>query len=103
LKVLEMYQIELTLEAIEDLRFLPRKPDRKRVMDEIAVQLQHEPGKETRNRKRLRPNGLAEWELRVDRFRVFYDVDVEARRVKIVAVGLKRRNRLSIRGKEFKI
>ncbi|HNT34299.1 MAG TPA: hypothetical protein PKH07_04800 [bacterium] len=49
------------------------------------------------------PTLLAEWELRVDRFRVFYDVDVGAKQVKILAVGLKRGSCLSIRDKEFKI
>jgi hypothetical protein len=34
---------------------------------------------ETRNRKPLRDNPLADWELRVGRFRVFYEVDAEER------------------------
>ena len=39
--------------------------------------------------------------MRIDRFRVFYDVDDEAETVKVVAVGYKKGNRLIIRDKEF--
>ena len=68
-----MFRIEFTPEAIEDMRLF-RKTDRKRIIDEIEKQLKHQPMEETRNRKRLRPNELAEWELRIDKFRVFYDI-----------------------------
>jgi len=34
-----------------------------------------EPIVETRNRKKLRPNPLAPWELRIGKARVFYDVE----------------------------
>jgi mRNA-degrading endonuclease RelE of RelBE toxin-antitoxin system len=57
-----MYRIELTPEVIDDLKKL-RKFDLKRIMDGIEHQLAQEPTKETRNRKRLRPNQLAQWEL----------------------------------------
>lgn len=69
-----MFRIELTPEAIEDIQSF-RKHERKRIIDEIEHQPKHQPVQETRNRKRLRPNELVEWELRVDKFRVFYDVD----------------------------
>jgi mRNA-degrading endonuclease RelE of RelBE toxin-antitoxin system len=72
-------------------------------MDEIESCLKYEPDRETRNNKRLRPNRLAEWELRVDRFRVFYDIDGEERAVKIEAVGHKRGNSLYLRGEEFEL
>lgn len=45
----------------------------------------------------------AEWELRLgpgNRFRVFYDVDREQRQVRILAIGVKERNRLFIGGEE---
>jgi len=44
----------------------------------LEEQLSHEPNRETRNRKRLRPNQTAEWVIRVDRFRVFYDIEESA-------------------------
>ncbi len=97
-----MHEIELTLEAKGDLRTL-RKRDKQLVIDGIERQLKHEPNQETRNRRRLRPNQLAEWEVRIDRFRVFYDVDDAVKLVKVVAVGYKKGNRLIIRDKEFEL
>lgn len=74
------------------------------VLDAVKVQLQYEPFRETRNRKRLRPNPLAPWELRVGALRVFYEVDAgEADLVNILAIGVKKGNRLSVAGKEIRI
>jgi mRNA-degrading endonuclease RelE of RelBE toxin-antitoxin system len=58
---------------------------------------------ETRNRKRLHPNDLAEWELRVGKFRVFYDVDETELRVKVEAVGYKRGSVLIVHGQEYEL
>jgi mRNA-degrading endonuclease RelE of RelBE toxin-antitoxin system len=87
-------------EAHEDLRWF-RKGEKTLILEEIATQLTQEPMVETRNRKRLRPDHLTEWELRIRHFRVFYDVDVEASLVKVVAIGYKRRTKLFFRGQEF--
>ncbi len=74
------------------------------VLDAIKVQLRHEPVRETRNRKPLRPNPLAPWELRAGALRVFYEVDAEeANLVNILAIGIKRGNRLLIAGEEIRI
>ena len=105
-----MFRIELTPEAFDDLRSL-RRFDQKRILSEIEARLPHEPTVETRNRKRLRPNRLAEWELRIDVFRVFYDVIVgddvnvgdEAGIVKVVAIGYKVGNDLFVHGEEFEL
>jgi mRNA-degrading endonuclease RelE of RelBE toxin-antitoxin system len=97
-----MFEIEFTLDAIDDMRLL-RKYERQQIVETIQNQLAHQPTEETRNRKRLRPNQLAEWELRIGRFRVFYDIDAQANRVKIEAVGYKRGNRLLIHGEEYKL
>ena len=51
--------------------------------------------------KVLRPNRLAERELRIGRFRVFYDIDEGTAVVRIAAIGHKRGNRLYVRGEEF--
>jgi mRNA-degrading endonuclease RelE of RelBE toxin-antitoxin system len=72
-----------------------------RIIDEIENQLKYQPGQETRKRKRLRPNNLAEWELKVDKFRVFYDIDEENNLVKVEAVGYKKGNKLFIHGEEY--
>lgn len=97
-----MFQIDFTPDGIEDMKIL-RKYDRERIVTEIGYQLEHQPDFRTRNRKQLRPNSLAEWELRIDPFRVFYDVNRERGRVSIVAVGKKEGNRLIIRGMEFQL
>jgi len=72
-------------------------------MDAIDMQLPYEAFIETRNRKRLRPNPLAGWELRVGAIRVFYDLAPgNPNVVLIVAIGLKQGNKLIIEGNEVK-
>jgi mRNA-degrading endonuclease RelE of RelBE toxin-antitoxin system len=71
-----MFQIDFTPEALEDLRLL-RAYDKRRIIEAVQAQLRHQPARETQNRKRLRPNESAEWEVRIAAFRVFYDVDEE--------------------------
>ena len=97
-----MYEIEYTLEAMEDLKRF-RRYEQQLIVDQIDEQLSYEPSHETRNRKRLRPNTVAEFELRITRFRVFYDVDENKNLVKIEAVGHKEGNRLFILGKEYQL
>jgi mRNA-degrading endonuclease RelE of RelBE toxin-antitoxin system len=97
-----MFEVRITPEALDDLRRL-RKHESKRILDEIERQLTVQPALETHNRKRLRPNQVAEWDLRIDRFRVFYDVDEPTQSTKIVAVGYKRGGRLCIRGEEIQL
>ncbi len=71
--------------------------------NEIEKQLQHQPVAETRNRKRLHPNDLAEWELRLGRYRIFYNVNHAELRVKIEAVGYKRGSVLIVHGEEYEL
>jgi mRNA-degrading endonuclease RelE of RelBE toxin-antitoxin system len=68
----------------------------------IEEQLSHEPLVETRNRKRLRANPIAPWELRIGKSRVFYDVE-ESAKVTILAIGTKEANKLYIEGKEIQL
>jgi hypothetical protein len=74
----------------------------------VEQQLRFEPKTATRNRKPLeRPSGFgARWELRFgpdNRFRVFYRAEAEEHRVRILAVGVKERNRLFIAGEEVEL
>ena len=74
----------------------------------IENELQFEPDVERKNRKPLkRPVTFeGEWELRFgpdNRFRVFYDINIESHEVYILAIGVKEGNRLLIGGKEVKI
>ena len=74
------------------------------VLDEVDRQLTHEPTVETRNRKPMRPNPLAPWELRIGALRAFYDViETPEPFVLIHGVGIKIHNRLYIGGEEIQI
>jgi mRNA-degrading endonuclease RelE of RelBE toxin-antitoxin system len=96
------FVIEVTEEAKDDLDFYPAA-ERKTLASDIRDQLSYQPLVETRNRKQLRDNPLARWELRSGKFRIFYEVNESARSVAIVSVGHKEHNKLFIRGKEVKI
>jgi mRNA-degrading endonuclease RelE of RelBE toxin-antitoxin system len=95
-----MFQIEFTSDAVDELRTF-RKSEQRTIFDQIGEQLSYEPEVDTRNRKKLRPNDVAKYELRIGKYRVFYDVDEQAQTVKIEAIGYKEGNRLFIRGKEY--
>jgi mRNA-degrading endonuclease RelE of RelBE toxin-antitoxin system len=97
------YTVEFA-ESVEDhFRALPAR-DRATVLAAIGGQLRHEPLRETRNRKPLRPNPVAPWELRVGALRVFYEVvGAKAGVVRVLAVGKKRRNVLTIGGEEIQL
>lgn len=68
-------------------------------MDE---QLTYQATVETKNRKRMRPNPLAPWELRIGDLRVYYDVEDEPEAVVYInAVGVKERNQVRIAGEIY--
>src|SRR5262249_20517987 len=92
------YILDMTEDANEDLSYY-RAFERKLITDEIAVQLVDQPDVETHNRKGLRDNPIAQWELKVGKFRVFYEIDADGLLVTIVSVGHKEHNILYIRGK----
>jgi mRNA interferase RelE/StbE len=91
------FSIRLTDSAIDDLNFFHKK-ERRLIVDGIERFLTNDANVETRRRKPLRPNRLAQWELRIDEYRVFYDFEGDDL-VKVVAVGHKQHNDLFIRGK----
>lgn len=93
-----MYNIEYTVTAVADLRYLKRH-EQVRVLDGIEVQLRYQPTIETRQRKRMRPNDIAEWELRIGEFRVLYTVDEAENRVEIQRIGEKVGNAYRFRGR----
>jgi mRNA-degrading endonuclease RelE of RelBE toxin-antitoxin system len=59
--------------------------------------------KETKNRKELRCNPVASWELRSGKYRAFYEVQNDIVTVIVVSIGMKEHNKLYIRGKDVKI
>ena len=95
------YTIEFAESVKEHFKHLTAN-QRAILLDAIEKQLTHEPLKETRNRRPLRPNPLAPWELRAGDLRVFYDPEIgegETKIIKILAVGRKEGNRVFIGGK----
>ena len=72
------------------------------ILAAVETQLSHEPLAETHNRKGLRPNPIAPWELRVRSMRVFYDAD-QPGMVTVLAIGAKRGNKLYIEGEEIEL
>jgi|SRR5882672_4584534 len=97
-----MFEIEYTASALMDISIF-RKHEQTTIFDRVDEQLMHQPDVETRNRKKLRPNETAEWELPVDRYRVLYDVDPNEQKVKVRLVGLKQGSTLLVRGKEYRL
>jgi mRNA-degrading endonuclease RelE of RelBE toxin-antitoxin system len=59
------------------------------------------PTAETTNRKPMRPNPLAPWELRIGALRVYYEVKEPDLVVNVLAVGVKDRNIVRICGEEI--
>lgn len=96
------HRIDFTQEARSDLACFPGC-ERKLIVEKVREQLTHEPTVETRNRKELRDNPVARWELRIGEYRVFYEVDEGIATVLVGAVGFKIHNALYIRGKEVKL
>ncbi len=98
------YDLIYARELKEHLRVIDRK-HHSLIRKTIEEQLWFEPDVETRNRKPLRRGPLydAEWEIRFgpdNRFRVFYEVNRDRRTVSILAIGLKKGDRLWIAGQE---
>jgi len=96
------HRIEFTEDALLDLKHLRRR-EQKTILAAIERQLPMEPARVTRNRKPLRPNDLSTWEIRVGKYRVFYDVVAGEENVVVKAVGWKDHSRLFIRGQEFQL
>ena len=93
------YRIEYSPDAEDHLRGLTAR-QQAIVLDTVDVRLVHQPTVETKNRKPMRPNPIAPWELRIGNLRVYYDVEEDPEpEVYIRAVGVKERNRVCI-GKE---
>jgi mRNA-degrading endonuclease RelE of RelBE toxin-antitoxin system len=97
------FEIVFDEQVSEHFSLIERKYDAL-IREALETQLRFEPYRPTRQRKPLKyPTALgATWELRCgpyNRFRIFYDIDLEARRVVILAIAVKIRAELWI-GKE---
>ena len=81
------YEIILSPEAVQDMKLLDAY-QRTKIKDLIEVHLRHEPTKTSKSRiKRLRGLRRPQYRLRLDDFRIFYDI--EGDRVEVLAIILK--------------
>jgi mRNA interferase RelE/StbE len=99
---MQRYQLQMTGEAKTDFSYYSVF-EKKLLVSEIRCRLTYEPKVETKNRKLLRDNPVASWELCTGKYRVFYEVDDTTQTVTIVAIGHKEHGTLLIRGKEVMI
>ena len=93
------YQLTFSEPAREHLREMTARL-RSLILATMHEQLTHQPALETKNRKLLRPNPIASWELRIGTIRVFYEIREAQEEVWIKAIGLKVGNRVLIGGEE---
>ncbi len=95
------WTVTLKESVINDLRWFGKKKGRL-ILDEAERRLSDDPLVQSDNMKTLRPNPVAERELRLfGKFRVLFNVDEEAAEATIVLVGEKRGNALFVQGEEF--
>jgi mRNA-degrading endonuclease RelE of RelBE toxin-antitoxin system len=99
----ERFRIEYAEAALRHLRDLTAQ-ERAQVLDTVVQQLEYQPTLPTRNRKLLRANRVAPWELRIGDRRVYFDVqEAPVAVVTIRAVGVKVREKTLIGGAEIEI
>ncbi|MFN8566479.1 MAG: addiction module toxin RelE [Kouleothrix sp.] len=84
--------------ADADLTYF-RTHEQRIIVTGIATHLTYDATIETKRRKKLDPNSIAPWELRIDQYRIFYDIDLGSL-IKVIAIGYKDHNELYIRGKK---
>jgi mRNA-degrading endonuclease RelE of RelBE toxin-antitoxin system len=95
------WSVKLKESVIGDLRWFGKKAGRE-LLTEAQNRLSTDPLAETRHLKTLRPNPVAQRELRLfGKYRVLFNVAEEAEEVTIVLVGEKRGNVLIVQGEEF--
>jgi mRNA-degrading endonuclease RelE of RelBE toxin-antitoxin system len=95
------WTIEVKEAAVEHLRWFGKKTGRLLLQKALAM-LRENPLAESKHLKTLRPNPVAQKELRVwGKYRVLFSVNERQRRVTIILVGEKRGNKLLVRGEEF--
>jgi mRNA-degrading endonuclease RelE of RelBE toxin-antitoxin system len=92
------FQITITAEAEAQMRALAIREQR--ILEAVVLaRLTDNPTTPTRAIKQLRPNPLAEFELRAGDLRALYNV--EGSEVVLLIVGRKVGNKLIVKGEEF--
>lgn len=97
-----MREVLLSADALRQFRRLPKsvQPSRKEAMR--AHLEEGDAAETTRNKFRLRrASNVADFELRVGDWRIFYRIDSDC--VRVTLVGKKEGNRLIVEGEEFQL
>ena len=94
------FHINLTSSAADDLDYFDAYEQRI-IMAAVHTYLVHDAHIPTKRRKQLEANPIAPWELKKDKYRIFYDVINDT--VDILAIGYKEHNALFIRGRRVYI
>jgi mRNA-degrading endonuclease RelE of RelBE toxin-antitoxin system len=92
------FSITITDDAERQLRSLPVR-DLRILEAAVLSRLEHQPTTPAKAIKRLRPNPLAEFELRAGDLRALYNV--EGNEVVLLIIGRKVGNKLIVEGEEF--
>jgi len=95
------FEVRFVQSADQDLEFYTAREQRI-ILGAIGAFLEVDADVESRRRKRIRPNLLAPWELRIGDYRVFYEIRTEGL-VRVLAIGHKVHNDLFIQGKQVEI
>jgi mRNA-degrading endonuclease RelE of RelBE toxin-antitoxin system len=94
------YRITITEKAESQLRSMTAR-EQGIIEAGILARLQDRPTTVTKAIKRLRPNPLANFELRMGDYRVLYNVEEANAEVVVLIVGKKVGNKLVVEGEEF--
>ncbi len=95
------FSVRFVPSADQDLAWY-RVNEQRVILSAISTFLGVDADIETKKRKQLRPNPLAPWELRIGKYRVFYEIK-EQHIVRVLAIGHKVHNQLLIQGQGVQI
>lgn len=95
------FDVKFVSSADKDLDYY-KSTEQRFILKAISKFLEVDANIETKKRKPLRPNPIAPWELRIGKYRVFYEIKGE-RLIRVLAIGHKIHNDLFIRGERVDI
>jgi mRNA-degrading endonuclease RelE of RelBE toxin-antitoxin system len=95
------FVIQFRESAKDDLNYFSAREQRI-ILAGIRRNLNDDADGESKKRKKLRTNEIAAWELKLGKYRVFYDIENSVT-VKVIAIGYKDHNELYIKGERIEI
>ncbi|MGH9855222.1 MAG: type II toxin-antitoxin system RelE family toxin [Blastocatellia bacterium] len=95
------FAIQFSESAKDDLNYFSAHEQRI-ILAGIRRNLSDDADGESKKRKKLRTNEIAAWELKLGKYRVFYDIG-NGVTVKVIAIGYKDHNALFIKGERVEL